>query len=215
MRAPLLLSFAAAVLIAVPAAAEYGSPPPAPQKQPSSMSSSPEEAAVSAHQQAERYYIDGYGDVTKAGKEAAKGKQDSALKRYRRALERCQQAVQLDSTYYEAWNLVGFTSRMLKDYPASFAAYRTALRLKPDFALAHEYYGEGLLETGDIAGAHAQLAALKLCGTPELIAELEGAIAKDAVAHPEHAAAAAPPAATAAASTPAATDSTTAPASTH
>ncbi len=212
MRAPLLLSFAAAVLIAAPAAADYGSPPPAqPKPQNSSMSSSPEAAEASAHQEAERYYIDGYSDITKAGKEAAKGKHDSALKRYRRALERCQQAVQLDSTYHEAWNLVGFTSRMLKDYPASFAAYRTALRLKPDFALAHEYYGEGLLETGDIAGAHAQLAALKLCGTPELIAELEGAIAKDAVAHPEHAAAAAP----AAASTPAATDSTTAPASTH
>ncbi len=212
MRTPLMLSFAAAVLIAVPAAADYGSPPPAPQQQqPSSMSASPEAAAASAHQEAERYYIDGYGDVTKAGKEAAKGKQDSALKRYRRALEHCQQAVQLDSTYYEAWNLVGFTSRMLKDYPASFAAYRTALRLKPDFALAHEYYGEGLLETGDVVGARAQLAALKQCGTPELIAELEGAIAKDAVAHPEHAAAAAP----AAAATPAAADSSAAPTSTH
>ena len=189
MRVRLMLPLVAAVLIAAPVGADYGSPPPAPQQHPATMGtrSSPEDAAASARLEAERYYMDGYGDIMKAGKEAAKGKSDNALKRYRRALERCRQAVQLDSTYHEAWNLVGFTSRKLGDYSASFAAYRVALRLKPDFALAHEYYGEGLLETGNVAGSREQLAALKKCGTPELIAELDAAIAKYSAAHPEHA----------------------------
>lgn len=181
MRSRLLLPLAATVLIACPASADYGSPPP----QPASTATSPEQAAALSHQQAERYFADGYADIARAGKETRKGKRNGALKRYRRALEHCQQAVQLDSTYYEAWNLVGFSARMLGDYPASFSAYRVALRLKPDFALAHEYYGEGLLETGDIAGAREQLEELRKTGTPELVAELESAIAKHRAEHPE------------------------------
>ena len=188
MRHRSLLPLLAALAISAPVAADYdrAPPPPSQQQAPTSGSGSPNaDPAVSGRAQAERYYSDAYNDMVKAGKEADKGKKDSSLKRYRRARERCQQAVQLDSTYHEAWNLVGFTSRKLGDYPASFAAYRVALRLKPDFALAHEYYGEGLLETGDLAGAREQLTALSKCGTPELIAELEASISKYIAAHPE------------------------------
>src|SRR5262249_49754670 len=179
----ILLALACATSVAL---ADYGTPPPPPP--PPSSNTVPtanpaEDAAASARKDAERYYADGYKDVVKAGQEAEKGKRDSALKRYQRARERWQNAVQLDSTYYEAWNLVGFTSRKLGDYPRSFDAYRTALRLKPDYALAHEYYGEGLLETGDVAGAKQQLEALRTTGTPELVQELEGAIAKYVAAH--------------------------------
>ena len=189
MRHSSLLPLLAALVMSAPAAADYDRappPPPSQQQAQTSGSGSPNgDPAVSGRAQAERYYSDGYNDIAKAGKEADKGKKDSSLKRYRRARERCQQAVQLDSTYHEAWNLVGFTSRKLGDYPASFAAYRVALRLKPDFALAYEYYGEGLLETGDLAGAREQLAALSKCGTPELIAELEASISKYVATHPE------------------------------
>src|SRR5207249_28576 len=146
------------------AVADYGSPPPPPQPTQSLPVPSPGSAempGVTARHEAERYFSDGYNDAVKAGKDFDKGKKDNATKKYQRARERCQKAVQLDSTYYEAWNLVGFTSRRLGDYPHSFEAYRTALRLKPDFALALEYYGEGLLETGDLAGAKQQLAALR------------------------------------------------------
>ncbi len=199
----------AAVLIASAALADYGKPP-APPSQPAPSSTSGSVDEKSPRMEAERYYSDAYDDVVKAGKDVEKGKKESADKRYRRALERSRNAVALDTTYHEAWNLVGFTSRKLGDYPGSFAAYRTALRLKPDFALAHEYYGEGLLETGDLPGAEQQLAALRASGTPELIAELEGAIAKYRTAHPAPTAAtaAAPASTTPAADAPADTSKT-------
>jgi tetratricopeptide (TPR) repeat protein len=175
------------LLVASVAMADYGSPPPPPPSPSSTRmpgGSPSEDEAASARRSAEKYFADAYGDVVKGGKEADKGKKDNADKRYRRALERSRMAVQLDSTYFEAWNLIGFTSRKLGDYPNSFSAYRVALRLKPDFALAHEYYGEGLLETGDLEGARAQLEALRTNGTPEQIAQLETAVAKFVASHP-------------------------------
>jgi tetratricopeptide (TPR) repeat protein len=179
---PILL---ASLLLAPVAFADYGTPPPPPPSTPAPAGSrAPDGTEMTPRQQAERYFADAYDDVVKGGKEVGKGRKDAALKRYRRALERSRHAVELDSTYHEAWNLVGFTSRKLGDYPASFAAYQVALRLKPDFALAREYYGEGLLETGDLAGARGQLVALRTCGTPELIAELETAIKMYEAAHP-------------------------------
>ena len=187
MRIRWILTPLTCLFIASAALADYGTPPPPPQQPAASGSStrSPDGTEMTSRKEAERYFAEAYDDVVKAGKEAGKGKQDAAAKKYRRALERSQNSVRLDSTYHEAWNLVGFTSRKLGDYPNSFAAYRVALKLKPDFALAHEYYGEGLLETGDLAGAQQQLVALRECGTPELIAELEGAITKYAAAHPQ------------------------------
>ena len=145
-------------------------------------------AAQSPREQAEAWYRDAYKDVEKGSSEAAAGKADNAKKRFQRALERSRRSTELDSTYYQAWNLVGFTSRKLGDYPGSFAAYRVALRLKPDYALAREYYGEGLLETGDLAGAKQQLAALERIGDAAMIGELRGAIAAYEAAHPAAAA---------------------------
>ena len=206
----------ASVLIATPALADYGTPPPPPSTPSSSASTSGPTSAMetTSRQEAERYYSDGYDDVVKAGKEFDKGKKANAEKKYRRALERCQNAVQLDSTYHEAWNLIGFSSRKLGDYPHSFAAYEVALRLKPDFALAHEYYGEALLETGDLAGAKLHLEALRRVGTPELIAELQGAVSKFEADHPDRAAAAtaaAPNGATMTTAAPADTSTATGP----
>ena len=194
MRTRSLLLLLASALIVSTAAADYGTPPPPPPSNPNPSSSLPpgDASASTARQQAEGYFSDGYKDVVKAGKDLEHGKKDNAIKKYRRARERCEKAVEIDSTYHEAWNLIGFTSRKLGEYPKSFEAYRTALRIKPDFALALEYYGEGLLETGDLAGARQQLTALKQSGTPELIAELEGAITKYVAAHPETASASAP-----------------------
>jgi tetratricopeptide (TPR) repeat protein len=190
---PLPLSLALA-LIATPVFADYGSPPPRTEPPPGAApgAAQADQAEQTPRQQAERQFSSAYDDVVKAGRDLENGRQENAQKRFRRALDRLQQAVELDSTYHEAWNLIGFTSRKLGDYPRSFAAYRTALRLKPDFALAHEYYGEGLLETGDLAGARRELAALRRCGTPELIAELEGAVAKFEAAHPNPPAVAGP-----------------------
>jgi tetratricopeptide (TPR) repeat protein len=179
----LVLAFA---LIATPALADYGSKPslPAPARGTGEVPTATD-ATQTPRQQAEWYYRDAYEGVMKGSKDLASGNAKAAQKRFRRALERSREAVGLDSTYAEAWNLVGFTSRKLGDYPRSFEAYRVALRQKPDFALAHEYLGEGLLETGDLAGARVHLEALHRIGDAALAAELQGAIDRYMAAHPD------------------------------
>jgi Flp pilus assembly protein TadD len=164
--------------------ADYGSRPPAPPRPETSSSTSPtDESGLTPRQQADQWYRDAYKDVDKGTKELAAGKTESAEKKFRRALEHSRRATELDSTHYEAWNLVGFTSRKLGDYPSAFAAYNVAIRLKPDYAQAREYYGEGLLETGDLAGARRQLAALEKIGDEALTAELRNAINKYEASH--------------------------------
>lgn len=186
MRITPILSFLALVVLAAPALASYGGKPSAPERSTSGVGATREAGgALSAREQAERYYRDAYDDVTKGSKDLAGGKAGPARKKFARALDHSREAVELDSTYYQAWNLVGFTSRQLGDYPHSFAAYRVALRLKPDYALAREYYGEGLLETGDLPGALEQLEWLRKLGDAEELADLQGAVDRYRVAHPE------------------------------
>lgn len=173
------------MLAVPPAHASYGDKPEAPP--PAARGSDTPQADASSEtprQRADMWYRDAYKDVEKGSSELAAGKADNAKKKYQRALDRSRRAVELDTTYYQAWNLVGFTSRKLGDYPGSFAAYRAALRLKPDYALAREYYGEGLLETGNLAGAKEQLAALVRIGDAAMIAELRAAVSAYEAAHP-------------------------------
>ena len=182
----------ALVLVASSAWADYGSKPsmPAPSRGAGDTPASPTGAAQTPRQQADWYYREAYDGVVKGSKDLQGGNAKGAEKKFRRALDRSHEAVALDSTYAEAWNLIGFTSRKLGDYPHSFEAYRVALRIKPDFALAHEYYGEGLLETGDLAGARTQLAALRRIdaesvGDVSLTNELQASIDRYVAAHPD------------------------------
>lgn len=178
--ARLALIVAACALLAPPAFADYGrTPPPPPASGGSSSEPSREPGvALTPRQQADVSYRDAYNDVAKATAELEQGKKDSAIKKLKRALERSRRAVELDSTYTEAWNLVGFTSRKLGDYPAAFAAYRTAIRQNPRYAQAREYYGQGLLEQGDLAGAREQLGWLRRIGDTALQAQLQSSIDK-------------------------------------
>lgn len=178
------LALIALALGATVAFADYGSKPPAPPRPEPGSSETPADATdPSPKQQADLWYRDAWKDVEKGSQELAAGRAENAQKKFQRALERSRRATTLDSTHYQAWNLVGFTSRKLGDYPSAFAAYAVAIRLKPDYAQAREYYGEGLLETGDLGGARAQLAALEKIGDAALTAELRGAIAKYVAAH--------------------------------
>jgi tetratricopeptide (TPR) repeat protein len=179
-----LLAVAALALGATAAFASYGSKPePAPRAENGSNAQPADANGSSARQQADLWFRDAYKDVEKGSAELADGNAGSAQKKFKRALERSRRATELDSTYYQAWNLVGFTSRKLGDYPAAFAAYAVAIRLKPDFAQAREYLGEGLLETGDLAGARVQLAALVKIGDAGQVADLQAAITKYEAAH--------------------------------
>ena len=78
----------------------------------------------------------------------------------------------------DAWNLLGFTHRMLGQIDDSAAAYLTVLSINPDHLGGLEYQGELFLATGQPDLAKANLAKLKgLCGSCEEAADLEKAIA--------------------------------------
>ena len=62
-------------------------------------------------------------------------------------------------------NLLGFSSRKLKDYKASATYYTKALRINPSHLGALEYQGELFITTKKIADAKKNLQTLKsLCG---------------------------------------------------
>jgi tetratricopeptide (TPR) repeat protein len=59
---------------------------------------------------------------------------------------------------------LGYTHRMLGDYPGSLDYYQRALAIDPDHKGAHEYLGELYLMMHDSSSANAQLAELtRLC----------------------------------------------------
>jgi len=61
-------------------------------------------------------------------------------------------------------NYLGYTHRMLGDYPGSLDFYQRALAINPDHKGAHEYLGELYLMIHDSASAEGQLAELtRLC----------------------------------------------------
>ncbi len=61
-------------------------------------------------------------------------------------------------------NYLGFTHRMLGDYPGSLDYYRKALARDPDHKGAHEYLGELYLNMHQVDNARGQLAELtRLC----------------------------------------------------
>jgi tetratricopeptide (TPR) repeat protein len=61
-------------------------------------------------------------------------------------------------------NYLGYTHRMLGDYPGSLDFYQQALAHDPDHKGAHEYLGELYLRMNRLADARAQLAELtRLC----------------------------------------------------
>ena len=149
-------------------------------------SSQPEGTALATpRQDAERYYGDAYEEVAKAKKDIADGKTKNVEKKFKKALDRGQRAVDLDSTYYEAWNLVGFCARNLKSYDRSLAAYAHCLSIKPDFAPAREYLGEAYVELGQPEKAREQLAWLERLKATEQVVSLKAQIDAWVAAHPD------------------------------
>jgi len=137
-------------------------PPPTPPPSPGmpTPSTPPGTEVSGARQDAERAYALAYEDLAKAKKDADAGKAKNAEKKYKKALDRVENAVSLDPNYAEAWNLVGYASRKLGDYDKSFNAYEKCLAIKPDLAAAHEYLGEAYLEKGQLDKSREQLAIL-------------------------------------------------------
>jgi tetratricopeptide (TPR) repeat protein len=82
---------------------------------------------------------------------------------YAGALQELRQLAE-DNQQAEVYNLMGYALRKTGDYETSLSYYNRALQLQPDFKAAREYLGELYVETGHIAQAREQLAALaRLC----------------------------------------------------
>jgi Tfp pilus assembly protein PilF len=71
------------------------------------------------------------------------------------------QAISMKSDYAEAYNMLGFCTRMAGDLPKAISYYETALKLKPNFPEAREYYGETWLKQGNLAKAVQQYVILQ------------------------------------------------------
>ena len=178
MKARPLLPLLLISLVATPALASFGSKPDTPP--PSSPGSAPEASEQKTpRQQAEAFYNDAYDAVAQAKDLLAAEKPDKkkADKLFKKAIDHADDALKLDNNYYEALNLQGFSWRKLGNYKKSLEAYAACLKIQPDYAPAIEYYGEALLESGDVAGAQAQLARLK-----DLKADDQAKLLEDAIA---------------------------------
>lgn len=177
------------LLLAAPAAfASFGggSAPSEPATRPADNSQADDpDGQPNARQRAERLYGDAYNDVAKAKQDLDGGKSKDAEKRFRRALDRAKEAAELDTGYVEAWNLIGFASRKLNDYPSSLAAYQRCLALNPNFAPAREYLGEAYVELGRPADAREQLVWLVKLGKDDDAKALRAKIETYETAHPD------------------------------
>jgi len=189
LRIPALvggLTLAAAVALASPGGApEPSSPPPSTPSVPTTDSAQPATASP-ARAEAEQSYALAYEEIGKANKNLEGGKAKNAQKMFKRALGRVENAVSLDPTYHEAWNLLGYSARRLGDYDKAFMAYGKCLDLKHDYAPAREYLGEAWLEKGDAAKAREQLVMLERFNPEsEESKTLRAAIETYASAHPD------------------------------
>lgn len=97
---------------------------------------------------------------------------------YADAIVAIEPVVARDPANADAWNLLGFSHRKLKDYTTAERAYGRALALDADHKGALEYLGELYIETGRRDAARDLLARLqRLCplGCEEL-ADLRAAL---------------------------------------
>jgi tetratricopeptide (TPR) repeat protein len=183
-----------ALLVVAPAvfamSTEPREPPPTPPSTPGvpGSTSSQSSGERNVRKEAEENYALAYEEVGKAKKDLEDGKAKNAEKKFKRALERCEQAVLMDPRYHEAWNLLGYTARKTGDYDKAFKAYDKCLAIKPDFAPAREYLGEAWLDKGDAKKAREQLVWLERLNATEELKTLKARYDAWAVAHPDSAA---------------------------
>lgn len=96
---------------------------------------------------------------------------------YEAALPALQMITKDDPQNADAWNMLGFTHRMLGHTEESSQAYLVVLGINPNHLGALEYQGELFIQTGKLDLAKANLAKLQgLCGTCEEYDDLDKAL---------------------------------------
>lgn len=77
----------------------------------------------------------------------------------------------------DVWNLMGYSSRRLKNYTEAARYYGIALRANPKHIGALEYQGELFVETGQFDQARQNLKMLQsICGTCDEAIRLQAAL---------------------------------------
>jgi tetratricopeptide (TPR) repeat protein len=84
--------------------------------------------------------------------------------KYQEAIGDFQKAIALKSDYAEAYNMLGYDTRMAGKVKEAFVYYDKALKLRPNFPEAREYYGEAYLQLGNLAKAVQQYIILEKAG---------------------------------------------------
>ncbi len=92
-----------------------------------------------------------------------KGRDYANAGQYEKAIEMLQTA---DAGDKRVLNYLGFSNRKLGRVDVGMEYYRQAMAIDPEYTLVREYYGEALLQKGDLKGALEQLATIqKLCSS--------------------------------------------------
>lgn len=100
-----------------------------------------------------------------------------AAGKYDEALPALEVITKDDPKNADAWNMLGFTHRMLGHMEESSQAYLVVLTINPNHLGALEYQGELFLQTGKPDQAKANLAKLQgLCGDCEEYEDLQKAV---------------------------------------
>ena len=103
----------------------------------------------------------GGGGSSSAGNTALREAQKLVEKQqFEQALVKLEKVVAKDRNNADAWNLIGFSHRSLKNYDKALDGYSKALAIRPRHTGAIEYLGELYLELGDLDQAEQQLAKL-------------------------------------------------------
>lgn len=85
-------------------------------------------------------------------------------KKYDAAISELQTAAQNLGPHPDVLTYLGFANRKLQNFDVAESYYKQALAVAPDHLGANEYFGELMIERGDMKGAKAQLAKLNaLC----------------------------------------------------
>ncbi|NIA71526.1 tetratricopeptide repeat protein [Pelagibius litoralis] len=79
---------------------------------------------------------------------------------YAGAIPLLEQVVASDKENADAFNLLGYSNRQLKNNDVALSHYEAALKLKPKHRGANEYLGELYLTLGDLAKAEERLDVL-------------------------------------------------------
>lgn len=105
-------------------------------------------------------------------------KRDIDAGRYAAAVPTLEKLLKAEPRNANAWNLLAYSNRKLKNYDQAHKFYRTALSIDPEHRGAHEYLGELHLTQGNLKAAEDVRAKLSaICsGSCDELQDLDKAI---------------------------------------